>query len=92
MLPLPVPDAAAARAGARLLGLGETLAGRLLLFDALESTFTELKLRRDPNCPVCSTEAVEARRLGRPLSVAGAADAPFLLGGSFAEVPAEVDA
>ena len=42
-----------------LLGLGETLAGRLLLFDALESTFTELKLRRDPNCPVCSTEAVE---------------------------------
>jgi molybdopterin/thiamine biosynthesis adenylyltransferase len=79
-----------------LLGIGETLAGRLLLFDALESSFTELKLRRDPNCPVCSTEAVEARRLGKPLSVAGAADAPFLLGGSFAattpSVPAEVDA
>ena len=80
-----------------LLGLGETLAGRLLLFDALESTFTELKLRRDPNCPVCSTEAVEARRLGRPLTMAGAADAPFLLGGSFTapaddSVPAKVDA
>ena len=38
-----------------LLGIGETLAGRLLLFDALETEFTELKLRRDPNCPVCST-------------------------------------
>ena len=72
-----------------LLGLGETLAGRLLLFDALESTFTELKLRRDPNCPVCSTEAVEARRLGRPLTMAGAADAPFLLGGSFTALPAD---
>jgi sulfur-carrier protein adenylyltransferase/sulfurtransferase len=72
-----------------LLGLGETLAGRLLLFDALESTFTELKLRRDPNCPVCSTEAVEARRLGKPLTMAGAADAPFLLGGSFTALPAD---
>jgi molybdopterin/thiamine biosynthesis adenylyltransferase len=72
-----------------LLGLGETLAGRLLLFDALESTFTELKLRRDPNCPVCSTEAVEARRLGRPLTMAGAADAPFLLGGTFTALPAD---
>jgi molybdopterin/thiamine biosynthesis adenylyltransferase len=72
-----------------LLGIGETLAGRLLLFDALETSFTELKLRRDPNCPVCSTEAVEARRLGRPFSVAGAADAPFLLTGSFAARPAE---
>jgi hypothetical protein len=38
-----------------LLGIGDTLAGRLLLFDALDSTFTELKLRRDPACPVCST-------------------------------------
>jgi len=75
-----------------LLGLGETLAGRLLLFDALETTFTELKLRRDPACPVCSTEAVEARRLGRPLATAAAADAPFLLGGTFRSVPAEVDA
>src|SRR5918995_577568 len=71
-----------------LLGLGETLAGRLLLFDALETSFTELKLRRDPKCPVCSTEAVEARRLGRPLTMAGAADAPFLLSGSFASGPA----
>jgi len=63
-----------------LLGIGETLAGRLLLFDALETEFTELKLRRDPNCPVCSDAAVEARKAGRPLAVAiVGADAPFLL-------------
>ncbi|HCG00935.1 MAG TPA: molybdopterin-synthase adenylyltransferase MoeB, partial [Chloroflexi bacterium] len=36
-----------------VLGIGETLAGRLLLFDALEMTFTELKSRRNPACPVC---------------------------------------
>ena len=35
------------------LGAGETLVGRLLLFDALETTFTEIALRRDPSCPVC---------------------------------------
>lgn len=36
-----------------ILGKGETLAGRLLLFDALKMKFRELKLRRDPDCPVC---------------------------------------
>ena len=36
-----------------LLGIGETLVGRYLLFDALDGTFREVKLRRDPNCPVC---------------------------------------
>ena len=51
-----------------LLGIGNTLAGRLLLFDALETEFTELQLRRDPKCPVCSDEAVEARAAGRPLT------------------------
>jgi len=63
-----------------MLGIGETLAGRLLLFDALETEFTELKLRRDPNCPVCSDAAVEARATGRPRAVSNVgADAPFLL-------------
>jgi sulfur-carrier protein adenylyltransferase/sulfurtransferase len=67
-----------------VLGIGESLAGRLLLFDALEAEFTELKLRRDPECPVCSDKAVEARRAGRPLQAATVgADAPFVLGGSF---------
>ncbi len=63
-----------------LLGIGTTLAGRLVLFDALETEFTELKLRRDPACPVCSDAAVEARKAGRPLAVANVgADAPFLM-------------
>jgi sulfur-carrier protein adenylyltransferase/sulfurtransferase len=35
------------------LGIGESLAGRLLLFDALSTEFSEVTLRRDPNCPVC---------------------------------------
>src|SRR6476659_6798064 len=35
------------------LGIGEPLVGRLLLFDALTATFDEVKLRRDPDCPVC---------------------------------------
>jgi molybdopterin/thiamine biosynthesis adenylyltransferase/rhodanese-related sulfurtransferase len=35
------------------LGIGESLAGRLLLFDALSTEFSEVTLRRDPDCPVC---------------------------------------
>jgi molybdopterin/thiamine biosynthesis adenylyltransferase/rhodanese-related sulfurtransferase len=35
------------------LGIGEPLIGRLLLFDALAASFTEVSLRRDPACPVC---------------------------------------
>ncbi len=35
------------------LGTGESLAGRLLLFDALSTEFSEVTLRRDPACPVC---------------------------------------
>src|SRR5207245_1498963 len=36
-----------------ILGNGEPLIGRLLLFDALGMRFRELKLRKDPNCPIC---------------------------------------
>ena len=36
-----------------ILGQGDSLLGRLLLFDALRMQFRELKLRKDPNCPVC---------------------------------------
>ena len=37
-------------------GAGEPLIGRLLLYEALGATFTELKVRRDPQCPICSRE------------------------------------
>ncbi|MEW6321039.1 MAG: molybdopterin-synthase adenylyltransferase MoeB [Acidobacteriota bacterium] len=36
-----------------LLGVGEPLVGRFLVFDALRLRFRELKLRKDPDCPVC---------------------------------------
>lgn len=36
-----------------LLGIGQTLKGRLLLYDALNMKFRELKLRRNPECPIC---------------------------------------
>ena len=37
-------------------GIGEPLIGRLLLYEALGATFTELKVRRDPECPICSRD------------------------------------
>ncbi|HMQ29790.1 MAG TPA: molybdopterin-synthase adenylyltransferase MoeB [Chloroflexaceae bacterium] len=36
-----------------ITGIGETLVGRLMLYDALAMRFRELKLRRNPECPVC---------------------------------------
>jgi len=36
-----------------ILGKGETLVGRLILFDALEMKFREMKLRKDKDCPIC---------------------------------------
>jgi adenylyltransferase/sulfurtransferase len=36
-----------------ILGIGESLIGRLLLFDALKLKFKELKLRKNPACPIC---------------------------------------
>ena len=38
-----------------IIGKGEPLIGRLLLFDALAMKFRELKLRKNPDCPVCGT-------------------------------------
>jgi sulfur-carrier protein adenylyltransferase/sulfurtransferase len=40
-------------------GAGEPLVGRLLLYEALGATFTELKVRRDPDCPICSRNPSE---------------------------------
>jgi sulfur-carrier protein adenylyltransferase/sulfurtransferase len=64
-----------------VLGIGEPLVGRLLLFDALDGTFSELRLSRDPSCPTCSDEARAARERGEwtPPPVFGA-DQPFALG------------
>jgi len=38
-----------------IMGIGESLAGRLMLYDALRAEWREVKLRKDPACPVCRT-------------------------------------
>lgn len=42
-----------------ILGVGDPLIGRLLMYDALGATVTELKVRRDPECPICSRDPAE---------------------------------
>jgi molybdopterin/thiamine biosynthesis adenylyltransferase len=42
-----------------ITGAGEPLVGRLLMYDALAATTTELKVRRDPECPICSRDPSE---------------------------------
>jgi len=41
-----------------ILGLGESLVGRLLSFDALSMRFRETRLSRDPDCPGCGSSVV----------------------------------
>jgi len=42
-----------------ILGIGDTLEGRLLAYDALEQSFRTFRVRRDPNCPACGPDAGE---------------------------------
>jgi sulfur-carrier protein adenylyltransferase/sulfurtransferase len=44
-----------------ILGIGEPLVGRLLLYDALSMRFRELKLRKNPECPLCGTNRTITR-------------------------------
>jgi MoaD family protein len=41
-----------------ILGIGEPLIGRFLIYDALKMRFRELKLKKDPDCPVCGTHPI----------------------------------
>ena len=45
-------------------GIGEPLVGRLLLYESLGTRFTELKVKRDPECPICGDDAPEIARRG----------------------------
>ncbi len=40
-----------------IIGIGDTLEGRLLLFDAMAMRFNELKLKKDPDCPICGLKS-----------------------------------
>ena len=53
VLPGVIGSIQAAEALKLALEIGEPLVGRLLLYDALSGEFQEMKLRRDPDCPVC---------------------------------------
>ena len=55
MLPGVVGTIQATEAVKLLLGIGEPLIGRLLTYDALGMRFREVRLRRDPKCPLCGT-------------------------------------
>ncbi len=50
-----------------IVGAGEPLIGRLLLYEALSETFTELKVKRDPDCPICSRDpdSIGAEEMGK---------------------------
>jgi molybdopterin/thiamine biosynthesis adenylyltransferase len=39
-----------------ILGIGESLSGRLLAYDSLEQSFRAYKMLRDPQCPTCSID------------------------------------
>jgi molybdopterin/thiamine biosynthesis adenylyltransferase len=41
-----------------LMGIGESLSGRLLLYDALHSQWRQIRLARDPHCPVCAARPI----------------------------------
>jgi adenylyltransferase/sulfurtransferase len=65
-----------------ILGIGEPLIGRLLLYDALSMRFREMKLRKDPGCPVCGenpsvTELIDYQEFcGIPQASARAEEVP----------------
>jgi adenylyltransferase/sulfurtransferase len=61
-----------------IIGAGEPLIGRFLIFDALRMKFRELKLRKDPDCPVCGTHPTVTKLIDYEqfCGVPSAAEAP----------------
>ncbi len=55
MLPGVIGVIQATEAIKLVTGIGEPLIGRFLIYDALKMRFRELKLQKDPDCPVCGT-------------------------------------
>ena len=63
-----------------VLGIGEPLIGRLLVYDALRMRFRELTLPKDPDCPICGTRPTiaELRETGALCETAGKGDSPLI--------------
>ncbi len=59
MLPGIIGSLQANEALKLIVGYGEPLVGRLLTFDAQETRFSEVKVRRDPRCETCGSAVVE---------------------------------
>jgi molybdopterin/thiamine biosynthesis adenylyltransferase/rhodanese-related sulfurtransferase len=59
-----------------VLGLGESLSGRLLTYDALDQSFRTLRFERDPDCPACSDEDHPPRLVDYDLACAPAGTTP----------------
>lgn len=75
-----------------ILGKGESLIGRLLLFDALKMKFRELKLRKNPECPICG-ENPTVRELIDYQEFCGVTHQPDVsVGAEFEILPAELKA
>ncbi len=78
-----------------LLGVGRTLAGRLQVFDALEMSWREVTLRRNPRCPVCGDEPTQTELIdyevfcGVAPAGAGVSEGAAADGGSFEEIEVE---
>lgn len=74
-----------------ILGVGQPMIGRLLLFDALQMSFRELRVRRDPNCVVCG-ENPTVRELVDYEAFCGVGAAPQHLDSSMHITPEELKA
>ena len=75
MLPGVVGTIQATEAVKIILSIGEPLIGRLLTYDALGMRFREVRLRRDPKCPLCGTSPT-IKDLSIHHEAAGACAAP----------------
>ena len=78
-----------------ITGIGEPLIGRFMIYDALRMKFRELKLRKDPDCPVCGTNPTVTKLIDyqefcgmRPNVEQEAADAAAAAGKSATEISA----
>src|SRR5271154_2458122 len=74
-----------------ILGVGEPLIGRLLLVDSLGMKFRELKLRKNPDCPVCGTNRTITKLIDYDqfCGIRGVEAAPTTTGGDLSEISVE---
>jgi molybdopterin/thiamine biosynthesis adenylyltransferase/rhodanese-related sulfurtransferase/molybdopterin converting factor small subunit len=75
-----------------ILGKGESLIGRLMLFDALKMKFRELKLRKNPDCPICGEHPTVTELIDYEQFCGITPHAEVQVGAEFEITPAELKA